>query len=59
MGTTVLASRFIHSILDAGVSQVVRITISTDGRTWSETAYAPIPQNPVLTEAHIAVEELE
>ena len=59
MGTTVLASRFIPSILDAGVSQVVRITISTDGKTWSETAYVPITQNPVLTEAHIAVEVLE
>ena len=58
MGTTVLASRFIPSILDAGVSQVVRITVSTDGKTWSETAYVPITQNPVLTEAHIAVEVL-
>ena len=56
MGTTVLASRFIPSILDAGVSQVVRVTVSTDGKTWSETAYVPITQNPVLTEAHIAVE---
>ena len=58
MGTTVLASRFIPSILDAGVSQVVRITVSTDGKTWSETAYVPITQNPVLTEAHITVEVL-
>ena len=58
-GDTILASRFIPSILDAGVSQVVRITVSTDGKTWSETAYVPITQNPVLTEAHIAVEVLE
>ena len=58
MGTTVLASRFIPSILDAGVSQVVRITVSTDGKTWSETAYVPITQNPVLTSDRIAVEVL-
>ena len=59
MGTTVLASRFIPSVLNAGISQVVRIQVSTDGKTWGETVYVPITQNPVLTKAHIAVEVLE
>ena len=59
MGTTILASRFIPSVLNAGISQVVRIQVSTDGKTWGETTYVPITQNPVLTEAHIAVEVLE
>lgn len=59
MGTTILASRFIPSVLNAGISQVVRIQVSTGGKTWGETVYVPITQNPVLTEAHIAVEVLE
>lgn len=58
-GDTVLASRFIPSVLDSGISQVVKIQVSADGQSWSETAYVPITQNPVLTEAHIAVEVLE
>ena len=58
MGTTVLASRFIPSILDAGVSQVVRIMVSTDGQAWSETAYMPITGNPTLTSDRITVEVL-
>lgn len=57
MGTTILASRFIPSVLNAGISQVVRIQVSTDGQTWSETAYVPITGNPVLTEDNIQIEE--
>jgi len=57
-GDTVLASRFIPSVLDSGISQVVKIQVSADGQSWSETAYVPITQNPVLTEAHITVEVL-
>ena len=56
MGTTILASRFIPSVLNAGISQVVRIQVSTDGETWGETAYVPITGNPVLTSEHITVE---
>ena len=57
-GDSVLASRFIPSILDAGVSQVVRIMVSTDGQAWSETAYMPITGNPTLTSDRITVEVL-
>ena len=57
-GDTVLASRFIPSVLDSGISQVVRILVSTDGKTWSETAYMPITGNPTLTADRISVEVL-
>ena len=57
-GDTVLASRFIPSVLDSGISQVVRILVSTDGQSWSETAYMPITGNPTLTADRITVEVL-
>ena len=55
-GDTVLASRFIPSVLDSGISQVVKIQVSTDGQSWSETAYMPITGDPSLTSEHITVE---
>lgn len=55
-GDTVLASRFIPSVLDSGVSQVVTIQVSADGESWSETAYMPITGNPSLTSDRITVE---
>ena len=55
-GDTVLASRFIPSVLDSGIAQVVRILVSTDGQSWSETAYMPITGNPTLTADRITVE---
>ena len=57
-GDTVLASRFIPSVLDAGISQVVRVMVSTDGSSWAETAYMPITSDPTLTAEHITVEVL-
>ena len=57
-GDTVLASRFIPSVLDSGISQVVKIQVSTDGQSWSETAYMPITGNPSLTSDRITVEVL-
>ena len=57
-GDTVLASRFMPSVLDSGISQVVRIMVSTDGESWSETAYMPITGNPTLTADRILVEVL-
>ena len=57
-GDTVLASRFIPSVLDSGISQVVKIQVSTDGQSWSETAYMPITGNPTLTADRISVEVL-
>mgnify|MGYP003455261689 FL=1 len=55
-GDTVLASRFIPSVLDSGISQVVKIQVSADGQAWGETAYMPITGNPSLTSDRIAVE---
>ena len=57
-GDTVLASRFIPSVLDSGISQVVKIQVSTDGQVWGETAYMPITGNPTLTSDRITVEVL-
>ena len=53
-----MASRFIPSVLDSGISQVVRIRVSTDGESWSETAYMPITGNPTLVADRITVEVL-
>ena len=58
-GDTVLASRFMPSVLDSGIAQVVRILVSADGQSWSETAYMPITGNPTLTSEHITVEVLQ
>ena len=55
-GDTVLASRFIPSVLDSGISQVVKIQVSADGQAWGETAYMPITGNPSLTSDRITVE---
>lgn len=55
-GDTVLASRFMPSVLDSGISQVVKIQVSADGQSWSETAYMPITGNPSLTSDRITVE---
>lgn len=57
-GDTVLASRFMPSVLDSGIAQVVHILVSTDGQSWSETAYMPITGNPTLTADRITVEVL-
>lgn len=57
-GDTVLASRFIPSVLDSGISQVVKIQVSTDGQSWSETACMTITGNPTLTSDRITVEVL-
>ena len=57
-GDTVLASRFIPSVLDSGISQVVKIQVSADGQAWGETAYMPITGNPSLTSDRITVEVL-
>ena len=55
-GDTVLASRFMPSVLDSGIAQVVHVLVSTDGQSWSETAYMPITGNPTLTADRITVE---
>ena len=57
-GDTVLASRFMPSVLDSGIAQVVHILVSTDGQSWSETAYMPITGNPTRTAGRVTVEVL-
>ena len=57
-GDTVLASRFVPSVLDAGISQVVSIRVSSDGKTYTESVYIPITVDPSLAKEHITVEVL-
>ena len=58
MGDTVLSSRFIPSILNAGISQIVSVQLSTDGENWSESVYIPITGAPALSAENITVEVL-
>ena len=57
-GDTVLASRFVPSVLDAGISQVVSIRVSSDGKTYTESVHIPITVDPSLAKEHITVEVL-
>lgn len=56
MGETVLASRFIPSVLNAGISQVVSVQVSTDGSGWGDQVYVPITGAPTLDAADITAE---
>ena len=58
-GDTVLASRFMPSVLDSGISQVVSIRVSSDGKTYTESVHIPITVDPSLAKEHITVEVLE
>lgn len=55
MNTDLYASRFLPSILNAGLNQVLRTELSTDGSTWVDFLHMPISAAPSLAKADISV----
>lgn len=48
MNTDLYASRFLPSILNAGISQLLRVEISSDTSTWVDFIHIPISNEPTL-----------
>ena len=57
MNSDVYASRFLPSVLNAGVSQVLNVQLSVDnGTTYTDFIHVPITKNPVLLAENITVD---
>ncbi len=55
MNSDVYASRFLPSILNAGVNQVLSVEVSTDGSTWQDYTRIPITASPSVDSANISI----
>lgn len=55
MNTDLYASRFLPSILNAGISQLLRVEISSDNSTWVDFIHVPISNEPTLELENIQV----
>lgn len=55
MNTDLYASRFMPSVLNAGISQILRVEISTDNSTWVDFIHVPISNEPTLPLENIQV----
>lgn len=55
MNTDLYASRFMPSVLNAGISQIMRVEVSTDNSTWVEFVHIPISNEPILPLENIQV----
>ena len=55
MNTDLYASRFLPSILNAGISQLLRVEISSDNSTWVDFIHIPISNEPTLELENIQV----
>lgn len=56
MNTDLYASRFLPSILNAGISQLLRVEISSDNSTWVDFVHVPISNEPTLELENIQVD---
>lgn len=56
MNMDLYASRFLPSILNAGISQLLRVEISSDNSTWVDFIHIPISNEPTLELEHIQVD---
>lgn len=56
MNTDLYASRFLPSILNAGISQLLRVEISSDNSTWADFIHVPISNEPTLELENIQVD---
>lgn len=56
MNTDLYASRFLPSILNAGISQLLRVEISSDNNTWADFIHVPISNEPTLELENIQVD---
>lgn len=59
MGDDVYASRFMPSILNAEISSLLSVQVSTDGTTWTDTVHMPIDGAPTLSTDNILIEVSE
>lgn len=55
MNTDLYASRFMPSVLNAGISQILRVEISEDNSTWVDFIHIPISNEPTLPIENIQV----
>lgn len=55
MNSDIYASRFMPSILNAGISQLLRVELSDDNSTWVDFIHVPIDKEPVITNSEITV----
>lgn len=56
MNTDLYASRFMPSVLNAGISQILRVEVSTDNSTWVDFVHVPISKEPTLELESIQVD---
>ena len=56
MNTDLYASRFLPSILNAGISQLLRVEISSDNSIWADFIHVPISNEPTLELENIQVD---
>ena len=57
MNDDVYASRFLPSILNAGIASLLSVQLSTDGSTWKDYIHIPINASPRLTKENITIAE--
>ena len=55
MNSDVYASRFLPSILNAGVNQILSVELSTDGATWTDFIHIPITASPSVEASNISI----
>lgn len=55
MNSDLYASRFVPSILNAGVNQVLRVELSVDNANWTDFQHVPIDKEPSLSKDNILV----
>jgi uncharacterized phage protein gp47/JayE len=55
MNSDVYASRFLPSILNAGVNQILSVELSTDGTSWNDFIHIPITASPSVDSANISI----
>jgi uncharacterized phage protein gp47/JayE len=55
MNSDVYASRFLPSILNAGVNQILAVELSTDGSTWQDFIHIPITASPSVDASNISI----
>lgn len=56
MNTDLYASRFLPSVLNAGISQLLRVEISSDNSAWVDFIHVPISNEPTIELENIQVD---
>lgn len=55
MGTDLYSSRFLPSLLNAGIQTVLGVQLSLNNETWGSQVHIPIDRNPTLVDANISI----